>query len=205
MKISFLNYLGVAALAGTLFISNSAHAKVIVKKSTSYYSVKGSTGKEIDKSIARNGPKGNLGVHAIATTQARYDLGKPKFGVRGRKCVIEDIRVTVKIKYTIPRWKAPRGASQEVRKNWNEFSKLVIKHENKHGAIAEKGARDLEKEIKRLTGNVSRECRDFGRFASLKFARLARQISRKHRAFDRRESFALSKVRRVQKRLLKSN
>lgn len=205
MKTSIIKCLGIFAVAGTLLTAGDTEAKVVIKKSTSYYIVSGSTGVAIAKALITKGPKQTSLRHAIASTQWGYDFGKPKFGVRGRKCVIEDIRITVKVKYTIPRWKGSKKASTELRKNWKDFSKLIVAHEDKHGAIAVQGARDLEKEIKRLTGNVSRECKDFGRFAKLRFTNLHKSIVRKQRAFDRRERFALSKIARAQKKLLRSN
>lgn len=203
--IRLKNYIAaLVALVGLAVVPTYADAKVIVKKSTKYYTVTGKSGVEIAKGLVSKGPRRTKLSHAIASTGWRYEFGKPKQVVRGRKCKISDITITVHLKYTLPKWKPSKGASKELRTNWKEFSKLVTKHEHKHGAIAEQGAKTIEKAIKGLSGNVSKGCKDFGRNAAGKFKRIALSINRKQVAFDRREKFALSKIARVQRKLIRT-
>lgn len=191
-------------MSAAIGFSNFSLAKVKVKKSTSYYTVSGSSGIQIAKGLSQKGPRRTKLSHAIASTQWGYSFGKPKVSIRGRKCVIDDIDVTLTLKYTIPKWKPSKGASSELKTTWSVFRKLIIAHEDKHGEIAEQGARSIEKAIKSMTANVSKDCKDFGRFAKSKFSRIARSIALKQRAFDRREKFALSKIARAQKKLIKT-
>jgi len=194
----------IAAFGSSLVLTSQAEARVIVKERIKYYTVSGKNGVALAKSILKRGPKLTKAEHAIATTSIKLDVKNIKPGIRGRKCVIKSVNVHLNLTYKYPRWKNKKGASRNVQKVWAKFLKQVEKHEKTHGKIAKAFARDVDKQFKRLSGRLSRGCKDFGRGAKRKFDSLARAHQRKQANFDRRESRLLSRTTRLQTALVKA-
>ena len=193
-----------AAVTSTMFLSGIADAKVIVKERTVYYSIKGKDGAALSRHMVSKGPKRTKLNHAIAATQTNLKFGKAKVVVRGKNCVVEDVDVFLTLKYTLPKWSGRKTASKVLGRAWDNFYKKLVDHEKKHGKIAKNAAYAFEKEIKRLKGNVSRKCSDFGRFAEFRFLNIASGLSRRQVLFDRREEFGYSAIARSQKRLFQA-
>ena len=84
-----LSILAVILLAGQIsFSANVAESRVILKERISYYSVSGSTGREIYKNMVAKGPKlDGLRGHALATTEYKYDIKNVKVGVEKGRCI----------------------------------------------------------------------------------------------------------------------
>ncbi len=195
----------VSLISAVLFwTSSQAYARVIITERTTFYNVSGKTGPQLFRSITRRGPRVSGVGHAIATTSSSLQVRNIKTSVRGRKCRIVSADVVLKLVYRYPRWQNQRTASARVRKNWERFAQQVRKHELKHGSISKKFARNLERQIKRISGRVSRGCRDFGLRSSRAIARLERNHARAHMRFDRRENRAFSRIRRLQSTLILS-
>lgn len=203
MGLTFVNKLGVCALAFSwiLVFAVPANSKVKISERTKYYSVSGKTGAQMFRSITRRGPKTRRDGHAIATTKTSIKFRNIKTAIEGRVCVIKNIDVILNLTYTLPRWRGSRHASPKTRKNWEKFLALVEKHEATHGRISREYARKLHARMKRLTGKVSRGCEDFGKFHSRSLRLAEKEFTRRHRAFDRREGRASSRIRRLQKSL----
>jgi len=187
------------ALAISLF-AGSAHARVIVKESTKYYSIKGRTGVEIYRSIGLRSQRGAGVQHAIATTTSSISIKNVKTKIRRSRCVVVSADVRLNLVYRYPRWNR-RGASPKVRKAWKAFYAHAVRHEETHGAIAKKYANRIHRELLRTTGRVSRQCTDFGRNAERKLKRLASRLDREQRRFDRREARSFSRNVRLQRAL----
>ena len=188
-----------------LFLSVApSDARVIIKERIKYYTVTGKTGRALSKSILKRGPKLSRQGHAIATTTIDFKVRNFKPGIRGRKCIVQSVDVNLTLTYKYPRWKNRRGASKTVRNTWDKFFKQIQKHERTHGKIAKEFARDVDRQIKRLSGRISRGCKDFGRGAAKKFARLVKNHETRQIRFDRRESRVLSRTTRLQVSLFKA-
>jgi len=186
-------------LATSLF-AGSANARVIVKESTKYYSVKGRNGQQIYRSIGLRSKRGSGIQHAIATTTSTISVDNVRTKIRGRRCVVVSADVRLKLVYRYPRWRA-RGASRQVRRAWERFYAHAVRHEKQHGAISKKYAKRMHRELLRTTGRVSRNCSDFSRKASSKFQRLAKRLDREQLRFDRREARSFSRNTRLQRAL----
>lgn len=137
-------------------VTNSM-AKVTVSEKTIYYSVGGSTGKEIYGQIGRKGPKlSGQRDHKVATTSMKFDIRNVDGGIRGARCVITKADVHVSIVYRIPKWTGRGSAS--VRKAWQAFEAHIWRHEKRHKDIAVEYANRLEKGLKGLSGDARRDC-----------------------------------------------
>lgn len=181
-----------------------ASAKVIVKEKYSYYNISGRTGAELHKSMVRNGSKRVNIKHTLAATKPRLKIKNIKAGVVGRNCVIKNVDVNLTLTYILPRWNGKKSANKSVVSKWNKFNKLLIRHEKKHGKIAVDAVNSLYRELKRLKGRVSKKCRDFGRNAKGRLNRIGKTLAIRQRAFDRREGYGLSAVRRAERKFITS-
>jgi len=191
----------LAAIAFAITSVCSANAGLRIKERTKYYSISGKTGKQLFRSIGRKGPRRG---HAIATTRTDVKVRNIRTKKRGRSCIVTRADVIVTLTYTLPRWRGSRRASKRVRRSWNAFAARVNRHERKHGQISKKYAKKLYREIRRMKGRVSRNCRDFGDRAARRIAKLQSQADREHARFDRREASSRARVRRLQVALIKA-
>lgn len=203
-KLTMKRFGLILALAVFLLPVAAAEARVVVKERTKYYNVSGKTGAQLFKSISRRGPKVGSSRHAIASMRSDLRVRNVKPGIRGSRCVIKSADIVLNITYTYPRWNGRKSARPAVRKAWDRFMAKAIQHEKKHGQIARRHARDVDRTLRGLRGRVSRQCADFGRGAERKLQRLAQSAVRRHQRFDRREGSAFSRATRLQRALFKA-
>ena len=190
-----------AALCLMLGGTCCASAKVKVSVKTTYYPISGKDGKTLNASMLKGGSTRIRLNHAVAATETELDFGEPDIAVKNGKCVVEDVDVYLKIRYIYPKWKGRGRASPQMRKRWDAFWVELKRHEQNHGEIAKAGAEALEKELKRMKGNVAIGCADFGGFARLRLDAIIRKTAMAQRNFDRREYAASSKISRLQRLL----
>ncbi|MDA8870689.1 DUF922 domain-containing Zn-dependent protease [Rhizobiaceae bacterium] len=189
-----------AAVALCLSVG-AAQARVVINERTKTYTVSGSDGRQLFRSIAKRGPKSSRNQHAIATTRTDLKVQNVKTAVVRGRCVVTSVDVVLNLTYTYPKWNGSRRASPEVRKVWDNFLRQAIKHEETHGRISKDYARSVHRNFLKLRGTVSQGCADFGKRSANRLARAqARFISRQTR-FDRREAWAISRSTRLQKAL----
>src|SRR4029077_14746632 len=67
-------------------------------------------------------------------------------------CVLRDVKVTLNVAVTLPRWKPPATVSPAVVRSWQTYLKAVRLHEAGHRAIAERNARDVMAALLPLRG-----------------------------------------------------
>ena len=191
--------LTLAAMAIAMAQPSLAGVKVTVSKS--YYAISGKDGESLNASMLSGGANRIRLSDAVAATETEMDFTEPKIGVRGNKCVIEDVDVILKIHYTFPKWKNRGAASPEVRARWDSFYRELVRHEEEHGRIARKGAEEFERELRKVSGNVALGCSDFGLFARQRLDNVIRRTTAAQKAFDRIEYGPASKISKAQRLL----
>lgn len=190
-------FVSVCVLCGSI-ITGPVHAKIIIKEKTSYYPIKGKTGRELAEAMLVGG-KRNIDLrHAIAATATSYKVGDVDIQVVNGRCKVISANVIVDIEYIYPKWTQRKGASKELRAVWDQFFRELVRHEETHGKIAKEGAKQLEREILRVSGSVPLGCRDFGAFSTLRLDAIGRQLKNRQLAFDRRENLRVSRISRLQ-------
>lgn len=201
MHNRFLITAGSVAIGVVLAFAEPSIAKADVKVSTqtAYYNIQGTNGKTLNASMLSGGKKRISLSHAVAATETELDFGEPKVVVKGNKCVVEDVDVYLKIKYTYPRWTNKNRASRETRQAWDRFYAELVRHEKNHGTIALAGAKALEKELMKMNGNVAIGCANFGSWATVRLKNVIRKTAIAQRNFDRREYAASSKISKLQR------
>ncbi|MEL6505743.1 MAG: DUF922 domain-containing protein [Pseudomonadota bacterium] len=194
----------IVATASFVLISDGAEAKVRFSERTKYYTVTGTSGAKVARSMLQKGPKAGRTGHAIATTQTRVRVRNLKAAIEGRRCVVKSVDVYVDLVYTFPRWVSANKASPKVRRAWEQFYKQVERHEFVHGRISRDFGRDLHKKLLQLSGRVSNKCADFGKRQAKRINQMRTAYIKRQLRFDRREARASARVRRLQRIFLRS-
>lgn len=147
--------LTLAVLTG-ISLPPSASADVVVRKSITYFQIGGRTAAELDAELARKGPYTQAsGSRHPGATQIRFG-GDLTYALRGNRCAIENVRVTVETKLILPRWKNRKRATQEMATLWDALSSDIKRHEERHAEIARQHAKLLEQRLLKL--RPTRDC-----------------------------------------------
>ena len=115
------------------------------------YDIDGSSAGALRDQIRRLGPKDESGTSHDALTvwslEWTYATAQQDAG-----CVLKDVRVTLNVSVTLPRWTPPSTASAQLRQSWQLYLRNVKLHEAGHRTIAERNARDLTAALVALRG-----------------------------------------------------
>src|SRR5437016_320358 len=116
-----------------------------------YYDIDGSSTGALRDQINRLGPKDESGKSRDALTVWSIEWG---YGTASRPdgCVLRDLKVTLNVTVTLPRWKPPASASADLLKSWQAYLKAVRLHEAGHRTIAERNAREVMAALTPLRG-----------------------------------------------------
>ena len=154
-----------------------AAARAAISAREQYYDIDGSSAGALRNQIRRLGPKDESGTSQDALTVWNLEWG---YGTvqRGDSCVLRNVKVTLDLSVTLPRWKPPATATPGLVKTWQSYLKAVRLHEAGHRAIAERNAREVMAALTPLRGT---NCDQLSRDAT----RLAEQIVADGRARNR--------------------
>ena len=116
-----------------------------------YYDIDGSSAGALRDQINRLGPKDESGKSRDALTVWSIEWSYAATS-RPEGCVLRDVKVTLSVAVTLPRWKPPATATPEVVKSWQAYLRAVRLHEAGHRAIAERNAREVMAALTPLRG-----------------------------------------------------
>jgi predicted secreted Zn-dependent protease len=144
-----------------------------------YYDVTGTSVAELRDAIRRLGPQ-EQGQAADALTV--WDL-EWTYAERpsAEGCALRDVRVTLSVTMTLPRWDPPADAPARLIAAWHEYLDHVKIHEAGHRAIAEQYAHRL---LSALTGLRAASCDAVWDAASRTAARVNGEGQARNRAYD---------------------
>ena len=162
-------------------LSASAGGKVIEQVKT--YTVTGTTGIELYRSIGERGPQ--LGAsRTIAHTGFRLTW-KRDYQRRGNDCVLASAIPTLVITTTLP--EASGKLSPPVRKSWENFVAGVTAHEAVHAGHIRDLVADIEKSTIGLTEPGDPDCRKIRERMQPILGALSKAERQKQRDFDAAE------------------
>jgi predicted secreted Zn-dependent protease len=157
--------------------------------STGYYEVSGRTGKELDRSIARNAP---MRGHAFAATQLTIIPVSVMTGEDENGCRVTSAKFKVDAKITMPRWTNRKGASKNLQDGFDMFADYARLHEEIHVKIGEAAAREMERSVMALQPQKTCE------LLEAKAKRVIEDVQREHHkaqlAFDAAEEKRITKL-----------
>ena len=153
-KILSLTLTGLVLLSGTLS-STSADAASVTRKYR-YFPVYGTTAEQLDKSLAKNGPKlKDGGSSHPGATKIAFDA-RVKYRSDGKYCRVSDVAANVHATISLPSWKSRRRASADTIMVWDVLVKDIRRHEESHIIIARSHASELERQIRAM--RYERDC-----------------------------------------------
>lgn len=106
------------------------------------------------------------------------------YRVSSGKCRLTQAAIHLDLKYTLPRWWAPSGASPDLVSEWNRYLAALRGHENGHGTLAITGGRKLLNKLRGLAPSSS--CSALTAAARRTFARENERIKTIEAAYDTR-------------------
>ncbi len=127
---------------------------------TVYYDVEGLTPQELAQSLYDNAPLTD-GQRFFGRTEWRIST-EYAWASRGNVCSLRDLKVMVDVTITLPRWRPPAHASQDVVDDWRQFIDALTRHEHEHRRLAEEAAGAVQWELAALQ---ARNCRSADRVA----------------------------------------
>ncbi len=146
----------IAAFA-VFFTASAALAEPHVRIAVKHYAVRGLTAQEIRQDLNRRGIKSPEGRTYDAFTRwyIKWNYG---FRNEGNRCAVQNVRTSVDVTYTLPKWGDERKAPRELADRWQRYMKDLKTHEDGHRDIGIAAAADIEKAIGRLS--PAADCRE---------------------------------------------
>src|SRR2546422_759970 len=101
-----------------------------------YYDIDGSSAGALRDQIRRLGPKDESGKShdALTVWNLEWTYGTAQ---RGDSCALRDVKVTLDVSVTLPRWTPPSTATRQLTDTWRTYLRNVKLHESGHRALAE--------------------------------------------------------------------
>jgi predicted secreted Zn-dependent protease len=145
-----------------------------------YYDIDGSSAGALRGQMRRLGPKDESGRSRDAMTV--WDLEWTYRDVPvGDGCALQDVRVTLNVAITLPRWKAPATAPARLRESWRTYLEHLKLHEGGHRTIAERNARVLYAALLPLRAAT---CEELHRITSRTAEEIVAEGRARNRAYD---------------------
>src|SRR5436309_5162617 len=116
-----------------------------------YYDIDGSSAGAVRDQIRRLGPEDESGTSHDALTVWSLEWGHAT-APRGDSCALRDVKVTLHVSVTLPRWTPPATATAHLNASWRTYLRHVRPHESRHRTIAERNARELMTALTALRG-----------------------------------------------------
>lgn len=164
-----------------------SQAKPKSKTKYTYYTISGSSARNLYQQMASRGPHVS-GERALASTQMKID---PTIEVSGRSsCKIKRFGLSLDFTINLPKVSNEKRLAPKLRKRWRAFYKFVRAHEQRHRAIWIGCAGRVERKARTLrAGN----CDTLGKKLQAMYDAENNRCRRKHDAFDTAEQKRLSK------------
>jgi predicted secreted Zn-dependent protease len=176
------NLLCLLVLAGLTMPSGAAS----IDKKYSYFNIYGKSAEDLDREIAKRGPKLQMtGTRHPGATSMNFGL-KTRISNDGTWCKLERAFVTLDLKVTLPRWKNRVRASEDMAIMWDTLSSDIKRHEERHALIARSYAIDLERALENLPRD--RDCKRLQATAETVSDKLLSAHAQAQADFDRVES-----------------
>src|SRR5205823_6866245 len=100
-----------------------------------YYDIDGSSAGALRNQISRLGPKDESGTShdALTVWSLEWTYGTAQ---RADGCALRDVKVTLNVSVTLPRWTPPSTASPKLTESWRTYLRNVKLNEAGHRTMA---------------------------------------------------------------------
>lgn len=195
-EFSVQRILILAAMLFGVTAAGPSLAKLSITETNKYYVVRGKTPEAVFNQIRRKGPRIDGRKRVVAVTDIRLKYSHLEVAVRGKRCTLVSVRIVLALTYKYPKWRNIKRSSPQAQKNWRAYYSEIVRHEKRHGDIAKKFARQIDRSFRKTTSRSSNQCAALAQKLKRKFARLSRQHDRKQTSFDRHDNRRNSVVMR---------
>lgn len=186
----FVKLLKYSALASTVLVAscNSIGERTVF--SVGYYTVNGDTFEEVDNQIELHGPNVKGVGKALASTDLKMQP-TISYAAFADGCRVENARVNVRARVTLPRHANIRRVKQDVARAWTSLEEYARVHEAVHLAIADSYALKMEEAI--ISLNPENDCADMRKSVAEAFEFLFKEHHREQLQFDADEKERIRK------------
>ncbi len=188
-----MRYVCVWALAGMIGAmalpqaSHEATAKPAVKTKYTYYTISGTSARNLYQQMISRGPHVS-GDRALAATRA--ETRQSGDFVMRKSCRVKNYKIGINFTIKLPKVANERKLPKRLRRDWRKFYKFVRSHELQHKAIWIGCARQVERKVRAIRAST---CRSADSQANKIFRAVAKACEAKHDAFDRAEQKRLAR------------
>lgn len=138
--------IGLTALCVCLATLPGA-ADPLISKTYSYFSIRGSTGAELEQALTLFGPLlTHTGTRHPGATKIKLG-GSVKYESSPGHCRVIEAVVKLDTHLTLPRWTNREAANKDTRLIWDTLAADIKRHEERHAEIARQHARKLEQSL----------------------------------------------------------
>lgn len=158
----------------------SANAEPAVTVETGYYSIIGTSARELRQQMHRFGPKDSGGAYDAYTrwhVRWRYDYRQD-----GRQCAIARVTSSADVTFTLPNWKNSSEGPGELQQKWRDYLSALQQHEEGHKTFALRAAAEIEDAIAAMPAATS--CADLAQKANAIGERIVNHYRQEERAYD---------------------
>lgn len=117
-----------------------------------FYDIDGTSVGALREGVRRLGPKDDSGtaVDALTVWDLQWTYKAVPASATDSSCALEDLKVSLNVTVTLPRWTPPTSAPASLRDSWRRYLEHVKIHEAGHRAIAERNAGALYRALSGL-------------------------------------------------------
>ncbi len=149
---------------------------IVITAHDQYYDIDGSSAGALRESIRRLGPAGGDDALTVWELESTYRATPD-----GADCGLKDVKVTLTVTTTLPRWAPPSDATATLRQTWRTYVQHVRQHEAGHRTIAERNARDLVRVLQALRAPT---CAELETLASRRVEEVVADGRARNRQYD---------------------
>lgn len=177
-------FAGLIAVALAMAACTSTQSRV----TTTYYTIRGNSGADLDREIAAKGP---LKGHALASAAIKFVPVAVSYDESEDGCRFREAKFRIEADITLPRWQdRRRSADPDLRVAWESLAAYARLHEEQHIAIAEQYAKKIGADLMAIPAR--KDCDALDAAAQRVLKRNRRDHNRAQLAFDAREQKRLS-------------
>jgi predicted secreted Zn-dependent protease len=131
-------------------LSKSVFASSKVNINTEYYLIYGSTANEL-----RNDMNTKSVIKESGNTYDAYTSWfvnwRFNWNENHGKCSMTNVNTTVKVNFTLPKWKNSNSAAVNLKKHWAHYYNALVTHENGHKDFGVNAAKEVESRLSVLS------------------------------------------------------
>ena len=177
----FLLVMAIGLMAGNAGAAQTASTKY------TYYPINGSSARELDNAMYRQGPR-VAGQHAYAST--RFQFGWEALMRQGKTCRPEKFTLKTNFIIRLPKLASKAGLSQGVASRFASFASFARRHEETHRTIWQECGRRAERAVQGLS---VKSCAALSAAITSTLKRTLGSCEARHAAFDAAEQKRLAR------------